>query len=98
MEEARNRDRVREALPGARITSCRCLSERGRPVVCQHLRGWVSKGIRCRQFWYAWFAWAKVFALTLTGTDMINMLKLGFVPHACCWVHRRGQAQGLLAV
>lgn len=31
-------------------------------------------------------------------TDMINMIKLGFTPHACCWVHRRGQAQGLLAV
>jgi peptidylprolyl isomerase domain and WD repeat-containing protein 1 len=31
-------------------------------------------------------------------TDMINMIKLGFTPLACCWVHRRGQAQGLLAV
>lgn len=30
--------------------------------------------------------------------DMINMIKLGFTPHTCCWVHRRGQAQGLLAV
>lgn len=30
--------------------------------------------------------------------DMINMIKLGFTPHACCWTHRRGQAQGLLAV
>lgn len=30
--------------------------------------------------------------------DMINMIKLGFTPLACCWVHRRGQAQGLLAV
>lgn len=30
--------------------------------------------------------------------DMINMIKLGYTPHACCWVHRRGQAQGLLAV
>ena len=30
--------------------------------------------------------------------DMINMIKLGFTPRACCWVHRRGQAQGLLAV
>ncbi|KAF9241111.1 hypothetical protein BU15DRAFT_45146 [Melanogaster broomeanus] len=36
---------------------------------------------------------AKVFDVT-----MINMLKLGFTPHACCWVHRRGQAQGLLAI
>lgn len=35
---------------------------------------------------------------TLTGIDMMNMLKLDFVPHACCWVHRRGQAQGLLAM
>lgn len=30
--------------------------------------------------------------------DMINMVKLGYIPSACCWVHRRGQAQGLLAV
>lgn len=29
---------------------------------------------------------------------MINIIKLGFKPHACCWVHKRGQAQGLLAV
>ncbi|KAG2129450.1 hypothetical protein DEU56DRAFT_817175 [Suillus clintonianus] len=39
---------------------------------------------------------AKVF--DVLNFDMINMLKLGFTPHACCWVHRRGQAQGLLAV
>ncbi|KAF8645189.1 hypothetical protein AX16_008016 [Volvariella volvacea WC 439] len=30
--------------------------------------------------------------------DMINMIKLNFKPHACCWVHKRGQAQGLLAI
>ena len=29
---------------------------------------------------------------------MINIIKLGFKPHSCCWVHKRGQAQGLLAV
>ncbi len=29
---------------------------------------------------------------------MINMIKLGYTPNTCCWVHRRGQAQGLLAV
>ena len=29
---------------------------------------------------------------------MINMLKLDYVPNACCWVHRRGQALGILAV
>ncbi|KAF8133869.1 hypothetical protein EV363DRAFT_1430397 [Boletus edulis] len=39
---------------------------------------------------------AKVF--DVVNFDMINMLKLGFVPHACCWVHKRGQAQGLLAI
>ncbi|KAG1746021.1 uncharacterized protein EDB91DRAFT_1246145 [Suillus paluster] len=39
---------------------------------------------------------AKVF--DVLNFDMINMLKLGFTPHACCWVHRRGQAQGLLAI
>lgn len=31
-------------------------------------------------------------------SDMINMLKLGFTPKACCWVHRRGQAQSILAM
>jgi peptidylprolyl isomerase domain and WD repeat-containing protein 1 len=30
--------------------------------------------------------------------DMINIIKLGYTPHACCWVHQRGQAQALLAV
>ena len=30
--------------------------------------------------------------------DMINMLKLEFTPKACCWVHRRGQAQSILAM
>jgi peptidylprolyl isomerase domain and WD repeat-containing protein 1 len=29
---------------------------------------------------------------------MINMLKLPYTPLACCWVHKRGQAQGLLAM
>ncbi|KAA1469865.1 hypothetical protein DENSPDRAFT_796842 [Dentipellis sp. KUC8613] len=39
---------------------------------------------------------AKVF--DVVNFDMINMVKLGYTPHACCWVHQRGQAQGLLAV
>ncbi|RDB17983.1 Peptidyl-prolyl cis-trans isomerase cyp15 [Hypsizygus marmoreus] len=39
---------------------------------------------------------AKVF--DVVNFDMINIIKLGYTPHACCWVHRRGQAQGLLAV
>ncbi|CAE6448309.1 unnamed protein product [Rhizoctonia solani] len=30
--------------------------------------------------------------------DMINMLKLDYTPKAACWVHRRGQAQALLAI
>lgn len=30
--------------------------------------------------------------------DMINIIKLDFVPHTCCWVHRKGLAQGLLAM
>jgi hypothetical protein len=38
------------------------------------------------------------FSLFLLSSDMINMIKLGHTPHACCWVHRRGQAQSLLAV
>ncbi|KAF8147325.1 hypothetical protein K438DRAFT_1626382 [Mycena galopus ATCC 62051] len=39
---------------------------------------------------------AKVF--DVVNFDMINIIQLGFTPRACCWVHRRGQAQGLLAV
>ncbi|KAF8895489.1 peptidyl-prolyl cis-trans isomerase [Infundibulicybe gibba] len=39
---------------------------------------------------------AKVF--DVVNFDMINIIKLGFMPHSCCWVHRRGQAQGLLAI
>ncbi|KAG8903604.1 hypothetical protein FRB99_002955 [Tulasnella sp. 403] len=30
--------------------------------------------------------------------DMINMIKFGFTPKACCWVHRPGEALSLLAV
>ncbi|CAE6512134.1 unnamed protein product [Rhizoctonia solani] len=30
--------------------------------------------------------------------DMINMLKLDYTPKTACWVHRRGQAQALLAI
>ncbi|KAI0695992.1 hypothetical protein BC835DRAFT_1272557 [Cytidiella melzeri] len=39
---------------------------------------------------------AKVF--DVVNFDMINMIKLGYVPNTCCWVHRRGEALGLLAV
>ncbi|KAL4069951.1 hypothetical protein V8B97DRAFT_2104546 [Scleroderma yunnanense] len=39
---------------------------------------------------------AKVF--DVMNFDMINMFKLEYVPLACCYVHRRGQAQGLLAI
>ncbi|KAJ7863081.1 hypothetical protein B0H14DRAFT_2739235 [Mycena olivaceomarginata] len=39
---------------------------------------------------------AKVF--DVVNFDMINIIQLGYTPHCCCWVHRRGQAQGLLAV
>ncbi|OCB88921.1 peptidyl-prolyl cis-trans isomerase [Sanghuangporus baumii] len=39
---------------------------------------------------------AKVF--DVVNFDMINMIKLGFIPHACCWVHKKGKAQALLAV
>ncbi|KAF8899702.1 peptidyl-prolyl cis-trans isomerase [Mucidula mucida] len=39
---------------------------------------------------------AKVF--DVVNFDMINIINLGFKPRSCCWVHRRGQAQGILAV
>ncbi|KAG6820714.1 hypothetical protein H0H93_012767 [Arthromyces matolae] len=39
---------------------------------------------------------AKVF--DVVNFDMINIIKLGYVPLTCCWVHKSGQAQGLLAV
>ncbi|KAL9711194.1 Peptidyl-prolyl cis-trans isomerase cyp15 [Leucoagaricus gongylophorus] len=39
---------------------------------------------------------AKVF--DVVNFDMINIIKLDFVPHTCCWVHRKGLAQGLLAI
>ncbi|KAF9533146.1 hypothetical protein CPB83DRAFT_845916 [Crepidotus variabilis] len=39
---------------------------------------------------------AKVF--DVVNFDMINIIKLGFKPATCCWVHNRGRPQGLLAV
>lgn len=29
---------------------------------------------------------------------MINMIKLGYTPNTCCWMHKRGEALGLLAM
>lgn len=29
---------------------------------------------------------------------MINIIKFGFTPKACCWVHQPGAGQSLLAV
>jgi peptidylprolyl isomerase domain and WD repeat-containing protein 1 len=39
---------------------------------------------------------AKVF--DVINFDMITIIKLGYIPHACCWIHKRGQAQSLLAI
>ncbi|KAI6030857.1 hypothetical protein F5J12DRAFT_762754 [Pisolithus orientalis] len=39
---------------------------------------------------------AKVF--DVMNFDMINMFNLDYRPVACCYVHKRGQAQGLLAI
>ncbi|KAG2009573.1 peptidyl-prolyl cis-trans isomerase, variant 2 [Coprinopsis cinerea AmutBmut pab1-1] len=39
---------------------------------------------------------AKVF--DVVNFDMINIIKLGYTPLACCWVHKSGQAQGILAI
>ena len=39
---------------------------------------------------------AKVY--DVVNFDLINMIKLDFTPRACCWVHRRGRADSLLAV
>ena len=33
-----------------------------------------------------------------SSIDMINMIKLGFTPLACCWVHKPGTAREVLAV
>ncbi|TFY78943.1 hypothetical protein EWM64_g5067 [Hericium alpestre] len=39
---------------------------------------------------------AKIF--DIINFDLFNMIKLGFTPNACCWVHLKGEALGLLAV
>lgn len=35
---------------------------------------------------------------TCSYIDMTNMIKLGFTPLACCWVHKPGTAREILAV
>lgn len=30
--------------------------------------------------------------------DLINMIKLDFTPRTCCWVHKRGRADSILAI
>ena len=32
------------------------------------------------------------------GADMINILKFGFIPNVCCWIHEPGAGQAMLAV
>ncbi|PWN52988.1 peptidyl-prolyl cis-trans isomerase cyp15 [Violaceomyces palustris] len=39
---------------------------------------------------------AKVF--DVINFDMINMFKLGYTPRACCWIHKRGRADTILAI
>lgn len=39
---------------------------------------------------------AKVY--DVTNFDLINMIKLPFAPRACCWVHKRGRADSVLAI
>ncbi|TFK24943.1 peptidyl-prolyl cis-trans isomerase [Coprinopsis marcescibilis] len=39
---------------------------------------------------------AKVF--DVVNFDMINIIKLGYTPLACCWVHKGGRSQGILAI
>ncbi|EJU03203.1 peptidyl-prolyl cis-trans isomerase [Dacryopinax primogenitus] len=39
---------------------------------------------------------AKVF--DVVNFDMINMIKLGFTPLSCCWVHGTGKGRSILAV
>ncbi|KAK0570214.1 Peptidyl-prolyl cis-trans isomerase cyp15 [Tilletia horrida] len=39
---------------------------------------------------------AKIF--DVANFDMINMIKLGYIPRACCWVHKKGRADSILAI
>ncbi|KAK0524975.1 Peptidyl-prolyl cis-trans isomerase cyp15 [Tilletia horrida] len=39
---------------------------------------------------------AKIF--DVANFDMINMLTLGYTPRACCWVHKKGRADSILAI
>ncbi|KAE8259794.1 hypothetical protein A4X13_0g766 [Tilletia indica] len=39
---------------------------------------------------------AKIF--DVANFDMINMIKLGYTPRACCWVHKKGRADSILAI
>ncbi|UZJ56738.1 hypothetical protein CBS101457_006058 [Exobasidium rhododendri] len=39
---------------------------------------------------------AKVY--DVVNFDLINMIKFDFTPRACCWVHKRGRADTILAV
>lgn len=36
--------------------------------------------------------------MSLVPLDLINMIKLGYTPRACCWVHKRGRADSMLAI
>jgi hypothetical protein len=104
VEEAGDGDRVCQALPGAHDAHRWCLWERGRGAVRDDRRGRERKGVRRRQFWCVGRPLVAVCSDALPlhhrhcRSDMINIIKLGFTPKACCWVHRRGQAQSILAM
>lgn len=40
----------------------------------------------------------KELGLLTAGKDLINMIQLDYTPRTCCWVHRKGRAESILAI
>ena len=100
VEEAGDGHRVYQALPCAHDAHIYSVSLPVRTASCsrESLRMGVQKCSMssisvCRELYLA----STRSDPPLHHKDMINMIKLTFMPKACCWVHRRGQAQGILA-
>jgi len=103
LEKDGERHRVCQALPRPPRAHSKRIRECGWCDVRQHRSGRHVQGVRRDQLWYAHpppcvLPEAASDLWMDEKLDLINMIDLGFTPGACCWVHRRGQAQPLLAV
>ena len=86
-------------------------SQQGRTAAGHDFEGQVLQDLWRRELWSPFLSFSIFFFSSFfiffffcslsshcDAADMINMLKLDFMPKCCTWIYKRGQAQALLAV